>query len=112
MNIFLAVCAGVATATLVVAAFFLVRTLIQVRRTAAAVERLVTRLDSSADAVQTVALAAAKLAGGLQSKWMQAFQLGWGVFSSMREHFASKDSKEGEDSEEEKEEKKEVKENG
>lgn len=111
MNIFLAVCAGVATATLVVAAFFLVRTMIQVRRTAAAVERLAARLDSSADAMQTVALATARLAGGLQSKWMQAFHLGMGVFSSLKEHFA-RDSKEGEGREEEKEEKKEVKENG
>lgn len=95
MESFYMICAGVATAALVTAVIFLVRTLEQLRitaeqarRTAQAVEHLALHLDQNVEAVSGVTRKIYEFTDGLQSGWMRAAQLAVGFFNSLRERWS------------------------
>ncbi len=84
MQIFLAVCAGIATTALVTVAVHMVLTLTQVRKTAKAVELLALNADGKMNALNGMFSAVSSLTAGLQSGWLKAAQFAFGLISGYK----------------------------
>jgi len=94
MQYFYALCAGIATGAALVALFFIVRTLEelrltvqQARRTAQAVEQLALHLDQNVEAVGGMTQRLYEFTDGLKSGWMRALQVLVGIASTLRERW-------------------------
>jgi|GEM_PF-1138222 len=81
MDIFYAICVGIITAAIATVAVFAVKTLVQVRQTAKAVEYLAINANDRIEATRGIFDAVDHVTGFLRSGWFKAFQIGAHLFS-------------------------------
>ena len=84
MEIFYAVCAGVITASVVVATVFFVKTLVQIRMTARAVEYFVINANDKIEATKELFEVVNTVSNLIHSLWFKAVKLGWGFMSNYK----------------------------
>lgn len=84
MEIFYAACAGLITVAVVVAAIYVVLTLMQIRDTARAIEYLAINANDRIESTRALFNAVDAVTGTLRSGWVRIFQLGMSLVSGMR----------------------------
>lgn len=82
MRIFLCVCAGLTTISLIVVAIQSVITLAQVRHTARAVELLALNANEKVDSINGFIDTMRSISDGVRSGWFKGLQFAAGLFSS------------------------------
>lgn len=99
MLIFLCICAGLTTASLIVVAVYLIQTLTQLRRTAKIMESLASNANEKVDTFTGMFDTIRSVSNGVRSGWFKSLQFALGLISAHKaqrqQKHASHDSTEG-----------------
>ncbi len=85
MLIFLCICAGLTTASLIVLVVFLIRMLTQLRRTAGILESLASNANEKVDTFNGMFDTIRSVSNGMRSGWFKSIQFALGLVSAYRD---------------------------
>jgi len=91
MEVYFAVCAGLATVALAVPSAVAVWTLWEVRKAAISFQRLSSRLEESAQTVRNIVGLVDHFTGHVQSGWMRGAEMAYGLVASLVDRLRGED---------------------
>jgi hypothetical protein len=95
MEAYYAVCAGVATLSLLVGMVYLSVAAFELRKTALSIRRLSDHVDERVEAFKSIGDVVLHFSQSVQSSWLRGAEIAFGVVSALRKSFAPGDGGEG-----------------